>query len=204
MTTSIKNLITATLTFVVLTSTTIVAKADNNNNTVTVLSDVKKVNKVTVSGNVEVILVQSEDESVKVYDNYYAKNALVQQKNGELRISSYEKEKLTVVVYVTNLSAITASDNASVRTHGAFSALDLEVNLKDNATANLNTKTISLSSDVKDNSSLNLTGSTIDYFSVVNSLSKVNMNTFVAENSNIRSQNLTAATVKAIDFSITE
>ncbi len=201
MNTSIKNLIAATLTLVVLTSTTMVTKADDNK--VTVLADVKKVNKINVSGNVELILVQSADESVKVYDNYYTNNALVQQKNGELRVSSYNKEMLTVVVYVSNLTSITASDNATVKTFGKFTALDLAINLTDNAKADLNTNTISLNTNVKGNADLTLTGSTFEHNASVNNISKVNMNAFVAESSSIRSQNAGSA-VKSIDLSITE
>jgi len=203
MNTSIKNLIATTLTVIVLAGTNVIAKAEDK--AITVLSDVKKVNKINVSGNVELILVQSADESVKVYDNYYTKNALVQQKDGELRISSYDKETLTVVVYTNNLSSITASDNATVRTHGKLTTLDLNVNLNDNATADLNTNTISLSTNIKGNASLSLTGSTLDYNAMVNKTSKVSLNDFAAETSNIRSQNATPlAVVKAIDWSITE
>ncbi len=201
MNTSIKNLIAATLTLVVLTSTTMITKADDNK--VTVLADVKKVNKINVSGNVELILVQSADESVKVYDNYYTNNALVQQKNGELRVSSYNKEILTVVVYVSNLTSITASDNATVKTVGKFSALDLAVNLTDNAKAELNTNTISLNTNVRGNADLTLTGTTLEHNASLNNISKVNMNAFVAESSSIRSQN-TGSAVKSIDLSITE
>jgi hypothetical protein len=203
MKTSIKNLIAATLTLVVLTSATLITKADDN--AITVLSVVKKVNKINVSGNVELILVQSTDESVKVYDNYYTKNALVQQKDGELRVSSYEKETLTVVVYVNNLSSIIASDNAIVKTAGKFSALDLSVNLSDNAKAILNTNTISLNTNVKGNADLTLTGSTLEYNALINSSSKVSMNDFAAESSNIRSQNVTAsASFKALALTIAE
>ena len=202
MNTSIKNLIAATFTLVVLMSTTIIAKADDSK--VTVLTDVKKVNKINVSGNVELILVQSATESVKVYDNYYANNALVQQKDNELRISSYNAEKLTVVVYVSNLSSITASENATVKTFGKFSALDLAINLTDNAKAELNTNTISLNTNVRGNADLTLTGSTLEYNALINNISKVNMNAFIAETSSIRSQNAVAAPVKTIDFSITE
>lgn len=201
MNTSIKNLIAAVLTLVVLTSTTMITKADDNK--VTVLADVKKVNKINVSGNVELILVQSADESVKVYDNYYTNNALVQQKDGELRVSSYNKEKLTVVVYVSNLSSITASDNALIKTFGKFSALDLAVNLSDNAQADLNTNTISLNTNVKGNADLTLTGSTLAYTASLNNISKVNMNAFVAESSSVRSQN-TATVVKPVELAITE
>ena len=193
MKTSIKNLIAATLTLVILTGPAITVKANDNT---TVLADVKKVNKINVSGNVELILVQSADESVKVYDSYYTKNALVQQKDGELRVSNYNKETLTVVVYVTNLSSITASDNATVRTHGKFGALDLSVSLKDNATADLNTSAVSLTTNIKDNANLTLSGSAFDYTAVVGSVAKINMNDFAAENSDIRSQNV--ATVKVV------
>ncbi|RZK99744.1 MAG: hypothetical protein EOO89_30910, partial [Pedobacter sp.] len=182
MKTSIKNLIAASLTLVVLTSAAFTTKA-NDNNAITVLTAVKKVNKINVSGNVELILVQSSEESVKVYDNYYTKNALVQQKDGELRVSSYEKETLTVVLYVSNLTAITASDNAIVKTSGKFSALNLDVNLNDNAKAILNTNTISLNTNVKGNGDLTLTGSTLEYTALVNSTSKVSMNDFAAETS---------------------
>ncbi|MCY1520587.1 putative auto-transporter adhesin, head GIN domain [compost metagenome] len=185
MKTSIKNLITAAFTFVILTASTLLVNA---NDQVTVLNDVKKVNKINVAGNVELILVQSENESVKVYDSYYSKNALVQQKDGELRISSYEKTPLTVIVYVNNLREINAADNAVVSTSGKFSTLALEVNLKDKAKANLNIQAVSLDADVKGLADLTLSGYAAEYYGVVNNLSKVNLNAFVAENASIQSQ----------------
>ncbi|TKC12645.1 hypothetical protein FA048_03230 [Pedobacter polaris] len=196
MKTSIKSLIALAVTGLVLTTATINVKAEDNTQ-VTVLSEVKKVNKINVCGNVELILVQSADESVKVYDNYFSKNALVQQKNGELRISSFNKETLTVVVYVTSLTEITASNNASVRTSGKFNTLDLAVNLNDNATAKLNTNTISLSTNVGGQANLTLSGSTTAYDAVLGSVAKVNMEQFVAETTNIKSQNAAIATVIA-------
>lgn len=203
MKTSIKNLIAATLTLVVLTSASLTTKA--NDNAITVLSDVKKVNKINVSGNVSLILVQSENESVKVYDNYYTKNALVQQKDGELRISSYEKETLTVVVYVSNLSSITASDEATVKTSGKFTSLELDVNLSNNAKAILNTNTIALNTNVKGNADLTLTGNTLAYNAIVNNTSKVSLNDFAAETSSIRSQNeIATVPFKSLTVSIAE
>ena len=203
MRTSIKNLIAATLTLIVLTSATIMTKADDN--VVTVLTDVKKVNKINVSGNVSLILVQSADERVNVYNNYYTKNALVQQKDGELRVSSYEKEALIVVVYVSNLSSITASENAIIKTHGKFTALNLDVNLNDFAKADLNTNTISLNTNVNSNANLTLAGSTSEYNAVVNRLSKVDMINFVAEITNISAKNINAtAPIKVLALTIAE
>jgi len=194
MKTSIKSLIALVATGLVLTTATINVKAEDNTQ-VTVLSEVKKVNKINVSGNVELILVQSADESVKVYDNYFSKNALVQQKDGELRISSFNKETLTVVVYVNSLTSISASNNATVKTFGKFSTLSLDVNLKDEAKATLNTNTVSLSTNIADQANLTLSGSTTDYNAVVGSVAKVNMGQFVAETTNIQSKNVSIAKV---------
>jgi hypothetical protein len=203
MKTSIKSLIALVATGLVLTTATINVKADDNTQ-VTVLSDVKKVNKINVSGNVELILVQSADESVKVYDNYFSKNALVQQKDGELRISSFNKETLTVVVYVNSLTSISASNNATVKTLGKFSTLSLDVNLKDEAKATLNTNTISLSTNVADQANLTLSGSTTDYNAVMGSVAKVNMGHFVAETTNIQSKNVSIAKVAKAELPTTD
>jgi Putative auto-transporter adhesin, head GIN domain len=190
---SIKNLAAAlTLTGVLFTGSAFATKTTDNPQ-VTVLAEVKKVNKINVAGNVELILVQSADESVKVYDNYFSKNALVQQKDGELRISSFEKETLTVVFYAAQINEITASNDASVKTFGKFNGLDLSVNLKDNATAQLNTNTISLNTNVNGNANLTLSGTTETLNAVLGSVAKVNMDNFAAQSTSIKSKNVMVA-----------
>jgi hypothetical protein len=188
MKTSIKTLIALTITTVALTLSTVNVKAAEPNQ-VTVLTEVKKVNKITVSGNVELILVQSADESVKVYDSYFSKNALVQQKDGELRVSSFNKEALTVVVYVSNLSSISASDNSTIKTFGKFNTLSLDVNLKDKATAVLNTNTVNLFANLNGQSNLSLTGTTLEYSAIMGSVATVSMSQFTASTTNIQSKN---------------
>ncbi|MBY0542108.1 MAG: DUF2807 domain-containing protein [Sphingobacteriaceae bacterium] len=188
MKTSIKTLIALTITTVALTLSTVNVKAAEPNQ-VTVLTEVKKVNKITVSGNVELILVQSADESVKVYDSYFSKNALVQQKDGELRVSSFNKEALTVVVYVSNLSSISASDNSTIKTFGKFNTLSLDVNLKDKATAVLNTNTVNLFANLNGQSNLSLTGTTLEYNAIMGSVATVSMSQFTASTTNIQSKN---------------
>lgn len=187
MKTSIKTLIALTITTVALTLSTVNVKAAEPNQ-VTVLTEVKKVNKITVSGNVELILVQSADESVKVYDSYFSKNALVQQKDGELRVSSFNKEALTVVVYVSNLSSISASDNSTIKTFGKFNTLSLDVNLKDKATAVLNTNTVNLFANLNGQSNLSLTGTTLEYNAIMGSVATVSMSQFTASTTNIQSK----------------
>jgi len=201
MKTAIKNLFAAILTVAISASAPAFVNAKEAKK-VTVLSTVKNFNKLNVSGNVEVILVQSASPSVQVYDNYYAKNALVQEKDGELRISSFDKETLTVVVYASQLSEITASDKATVKTNGKFNTLNLEVNLKDQAKATLNTNTIDLFAKVNDKASLSLSGSTTDYNAVIGSLASLSSEKFSAENSSIQSKNTAVAQKQSVSNSL--
>jgi len=192
MKTAIKTLFAAILTVAISASAPAFANAKEAKK-VTMLNTVKNFNKLNVAGNVEVILVQSTNPGVQVYDNYYAKNALVQEKDGELRISSFDKEILTVVVYASQLNEITASDNAVVKTNGKFNTLSLEVNLKDQAKASLNTNTVDLFAKVNGKASLSLSGSTTDYNAIIGSLASLSSEKFSAENTNIQSKNTAVA-----------
>ena len=191
---AIKSLIALTITTLVLTASTINVKAADTNQ-VTVLTQAKKLNKINVSGNVELILVQSANESVRVYDNYFSKNALVQEKDGELRISSYNKETLTVVVNVSDLASITASGNATVKTYGKFNALSLDVILSDKAIAVLNTNTISLFANLNGQSNLSLTGTTTEYNAIMGSEATVSMSKYIATTTNIQAKGLSIAKI---------
>ncbi|RZJ81732.1 MAG: hypothetical protein EOO47_03180 [Flavobacterium sp.] len=186
MKTSIKNLFAVALTSLVLTSSAFAA-TDVKSNQVTVLNQVKNISKIEVKGNVEIILVQAPVESVKVYDSYYAKNALVQEQDGVLRISSFQKETLTVAVYVRNLSSIEAADNATVTTLGKVNFLSLNVVLTGKAKADLNASTVSLTTVVKDNAILNLGGYTADLYATMGSQANLNMEKFKADCSSVNS-----------------
>lgn len=184
---SIKNLFATALTLVVLTGSAFASTTYPLAKKVTILSQVKNINKIVVSGNVEVLLVQAPVESVKVYDSYYAKNALVQQKDAELRISSFEKETLTVAVYVRDLSSIELGDNSTVKTYGKVNFLSLDVILKDSAKADIDANIITLNTTVKDNASLALSGSTTDLYAGLSAQGKMNMDQFTAENTRVSS-----------------
>ncbi len=186
MKTSIKNLFAVALTSLVLTSSAFAA-TDVKSNQVTVLNQVKNISKIEVKGNVEIILVQATVESVKVYDSYYAKNALVQQQDGVLRISSFQKETLTVAVYVRNLSSIEAADNATVTTLGKVNFLSLDVVLTGKAKADLNTNTVNLTTVVKDNAILNLSGYTTDLYASMGTNANLNLAQFKADCSSVNS-----------------
>ena len=185
MKTSIKNPIAGLLTTVVLTSSAFASSDEPK--TITVLNQVKNISKLVISGNVEVFLIQAPIECVKVYDSYYSKNALVQQEQGVLRISSFQKETLKVAVYVNNLSSIQASDHATVKTFGKVSFLSLDVILKDKASADIEANTVSLYTSVKDSASLTLSGATEDHPAVLGSVAKMSMNHFTAASSSVSS-----------------
>ncbi|MDQ7949183.1 MAG: DUF2807 domain-containing protein [Pedobacter sp.] len=184
MKTAIKNLCLATLTVLALGTSAFAASTEQEKN-ITILNHVQHMQKIVANGNVEVILVQSATESVKVYDNYYAKNALVQEENGVLRISSFGKETLTVAVYVNNLSEIEANGNAKISTAGKVSFLSLNVRLNGHASANINANTLTLYTLVADQASLKLAGSTTDHIAVLGAQGCVNMDQFTADNSSI-------------------
>lgn len=192
MKTSIKTLFAAALTTIILGTASVAANATENNSNYTNLTAVKNISKIKISGNVKLILVQDAKESVEVYDNYFAKNALVQQQNGELRISSFTKEPLTVIAHVNNISSIEASNISTVQTAGNFNLLDLNVVLNDAATADIKANTVNLITSINGTSSLALSGSTESYTAVLGSSAKVGMNDFTTNNSNVSTASVAA------------
>nr|WP_315417680.1 DUF2807 domain-containing protein [uncultured Pedobacter sp.] len=186
MKTSIKNLFAAALVMVTLSSATVVAHATENNASYTALTNVRNISKIVVSGNVKLVLVQDAKESVEVYDQYYTKNALVQQHGEELRVSSFDKNTLTVIVRVNNLTAIEASNTASVSTAGNFNLLNLNIVLNDEASADIKANTVNLSTNIKDGASLKLEGTTDLHQAVIGVASRINMAGFTALESSIR------------------
>ena len=162
-----------------ITSTTYASV--NNNNVATVLTNVSKINKIEIRGNVELYVSAGNADQVKVYNHYYAESALVQSQNGVLRITSYKPEKLVVWVTANDLRAISAYDNAQVKSFGKLSAIDLEVNLHNNATASLNVDTYNANVNVNDYAKIDLAG-TANVYTLNHAIStKVNNNNFAAE-----------------------
>ena len=153
----------------------------------TSLSAVKNINKIIVSGNVKLTLVQDAKESVKVYDNYYGKNALVQMQGGVLRISSFEKEALAVVVHVNNLSAVEAFNSSSIKTAGKFKLVNLDVTLHDQASADVTANTVNLYTSVTDQASLKLCGTADNHTVLLGDLAKLAMTGFSAQDTALTS-----------------
>ncbi len=113
------------------------ASAASHNEEVTNLTEVTRISKIEVRGNIELYISDGVKDQAKVYNHYYTENALVQDQDGVLRITSYSAQKLVVWVTVSDLREISAYDNAAVKSFGKLSALDIDVKLHDQALAQL-------------------------------------------------------------------
>jgi len=151
------------------------------------LPAIKNISKIVVNGNVKLILVQDGKESVKVYDNYYGKNALVQLQGGVLRISSFEKQQLAVVVHVNNLNAVEAYNTSSIKTTGKFQLVNLDITLHDQASADVSANTVSLFTSVTDQASLKLCGTTDTHTILLGDMATLAMAGFTAQDSALTS-----------------
>ncbi len=134
------------------------AATANGGQVSTVLTNVSSINEIELHGNVQLYVSDGATDQVKVYNNYYGENALVQDENGVLRITSYTSEKLVVWVTVSDLSKIAAYDNAEVKSFGKLSAIDLDVKLFDRASAKLDMDVYAATITLNDIAGADLTG----------------------------------------------
>lgn len=141
----------------------------------TVLNDIKAINKIEVRGNVELFISDNATEKVTVYNKYYAESALVQSKNGVLRISSYTPEKLVVWVSSESLRSVSAFDNAEIKSFGKVSKIEFNIELHDNASAKLDFDVYSANVTLRDNATIELSG-TVEEFGVNRTLGSMVIN----------------------------
>ncbi|MCR8559350.1 DUF2807 domain-containing protein [Mucilaginibacter sp. BJC16-A38] len=134
------------------------AATGNNTEESTVLTNVNNITEIEIHGNVELYLSSGDADRVKVYNKYYSDNALVQDENGVLRITSYTTQKLKVWVTVAQLQKLSVYDNADVRSFGKFSAIELDVKLYNTASAKLNMDAFTASVTLNDNTKAELMG----------------------------------------------
>ncbi len=155
-----KVILTAAIAFGVLfgTGNIAFAKTSGGGEGSTVLNYVKDIREIEVHGNVQVFLTTGETDNVKVYDNYYADNALVQEENNVLRITSYGTKQLVVWVTASEITKLSAFDNAQIASFGKVSTLDLTVSLHNNATAQLDVDAATASFILHDQATADLTG----------------------------------------------
>ncbi|HTD41551.1 MAG TPA: DUF2807 domain-containing protein [Mucilaginibacter sp.] len=132
--------------------------ANRSHDEVTVLTDISHISKIEVHGNVELYLSDGMTDNVKVYNSYYSENALVQNQNGVLKISSYKAQTLVVWITVSNLCNLSVYDSAQVKSFGKLSAIDLTINLYNDASAQLNMDAYAVNMKLNDHAKADLEG----------------------------------------------
>jgi hypothetical protein len=174
-----------------------------NNADYTVLNDIKAINKIEVRGNVELFISDNPVEQVKVYNKYYSENALVQYKNGTLRITSYNAEKLIVWVSTADLRSVSAFDNAEVKSFGTLSKIEFNVDLHNNASAKLNLDAYSANITLTDHAKAELSGTATEFGLSANASSTVVKTDFISEHFTDNKM-ITTAAVKNDELPILE
>lgn len=142
------------------------------------ISDVRK---ISVKGNVEIILVQRSLEGISYTDDNMG-FAKITQEGNLLRITGKSKETSKLFVYVNDIYRIEADDNVTVKTEDRLTTKFLQIFLKGNAHADINTTTLGLYTVIEDNSSLKLSGSTGNHTLAIGKTQKLNTYNFVAFN----------------------
>ena len=179
MKTSIQTLAKSVVAAIVLSATIFTASASANETKPVKVSAPKNFSKVIVSGNVEVTLIQSGTESVSYADDNTGKVKVIQD-GYDLKITSEDKSPAKIVVYVKNIYRVQASDNAVVKTNGQLDTKYLQLFLKGNATAEINSATESLYTVIEDKADLKLSGATQKHTLVMGKTQKLNLNKFAA------------------------
>jgi hypothetical protein len=188
------------ITILLSVNVTKAATKNTDGHQTAVLVATNNINKIEASGNVEVYITNGDKDQVKVYDKYYDQNALVQDKDGVLRISSYTAEKLVVLVTVSDLHAITANDNASIKSYGKLSVIDLSVVLNNNASAQLKLDALAANITLNNRSAANLSGNIFDYSLNYSQSSTLNKTDLTVVNST--EKNTTKTTARQADEKI--
>jgi hypothetical protein len=157
-----------------------------------ILNDIKAIKKIEVRGNVELFISDSAVPQVKVYNKYYSESALVQSRNGVLRITSYNAEKLVVWISSDELNAVSAYDNAEIRSFGKLSKIEFNVDLHNTASANLNLDAYSAAITLKDHAKVELSGNATQFNLNRSAGSEVVAADFIAEHQNENKPIITA------------
>ncbi len=197
MKTLIKNAVRTSMAAFVIASSSLAANAQSVNLIDRISSPLETFRRISTTGNVEVTLIQSEKEGIYYAENSFGKAKVVQF--GDLiTISPADQLPAKIILYVKDIYRISAEDNAVVNTSGKLKAAYLQVFLKGNATANLNTRTTGIYTVLEDKSTLALRGITEEQSFATGLNSKLNITGFATlkPKAIFPSQNQSVALVK--------
>lgn len=188
MKTLVKTVFAMALMAIVLSSSAFDSLAADKNKRETEIALPLEFNKVVVTGNVRVMLIQGNKQGVIIHEDYNRKLTSVKQKGDRLYISSNESEPVHIDVYLKDLQRIDAANSASVSTKGKFTANVLQVFLRDKARAFIHAEIGSLYTVIKDQAGLKLKGSTNDHTLVKDDIARLKMDQFAALTTTIEPQ----------------
>ncbi|WP_231459903.1 GIN domain-containing protein [Pedobacter sp. Leaf132] len=187
MKTSIKTLIATSLTVITLTTSVFSSSVmANEKKPIATVSAPSNFKRISVKGNVELKIVQRQNQSV-AYDEDNVGKAKITQEGDLLRITSLDKDVSKITLYVSDIYRIEAADNAVVKTDGKVKVKFLQVFLKGNAHAEINSSTEGLYTVIQDNADLKLSGATDNHTVIMGDTQKLTMDRFAALKTNIRS-----------------
>lgn len=177
-----KTLIASALTGIILTSSTIATYAAvPSHKLVSFKTGTLTFNKVTISGNVKVILVKGQEEEVRIDEYYNTSKTTITRKGYNLLINSTEKYPVSITITVKDLNRIQAFGNASIVTKGTLNLTYLQIFLNDNATADIKTNANSMYTILKDESTLKLSGTADSHTYIANNMGNINFEDFVCQ-----------------------
>ncbi|GGG92145.1 GIN domain-containing protein [Pedobacter zeae] len=178
MKTSIKTLITIASAAITLTAT-FPASIRATEKIETRLYKTPNFRKIIIKGNVEVMLVQRPTAGIAYADDN-AGNAKVTLQGEVLCITSPHKETCKLVIYVNDIYRIEADQNAVIKTEAKLSTKFLQIMLKGNAVADIDTNCEGLYTSILDSSRLKLKGNTNQHTLIMGTASNLVLDHFVA------------------------
>ena len=139
------------------------------------------INKIWVSGNVKLILTQSDVESVSVNENFNSKNTSIQTKGQTLYINSAESYQVTINVSVKDLQRIEAAGGSSVVTSGNFAVKYLQIFLSQCAVAKVKTTAGSVYTVITDSAKLKMSGTAVEHTLVAENMNNARTKNFLSQ-----------------------
>jgi len=179
MKTSIKTLAKSLLAAIVLTSSIFASHANADEKQPVKMSRPNHFTKVSVSGNVEITLIQNGREGVS-YNDDNTGTVKVMQDGDALKITSEGNSLAKINVYVKDIYRVQASGDVVVKTEGKLDVKYLQIFLKENAVATINSHTESLYTVIEGHSDLKLSGATQSHNLVMGKTQKLNLDKFAA------------------------
>lgn len=186
MKTTIKTLLTTSLIVFALTSALSTTKVSAIEKDPNAMIKIQAFKTISVNGNVEVTIIQRDHAGISYCDDNMGV-VKVTQNGYHLKVTSTSAEKAKLTVYVNDFYRIEATGNAIVKTEGKLTTKYLQIFLKGNASAEINTSSESLYTVISDHADLKLSGSTDQHTLVMGKSPKLTIDKFAALKTNISS-----------------